>query len=861
MINEESIGMQPASTHSISKPIALTLPSPLIGRGKELAAITQLLAAPTCQLVTLVGPGGIGKTRLALEVAVGMGEAFRDGVAVVALQSVRTTDRLVSAIADAVGQPLSDRDEPHLQLLAHLSSKHLLLLLDNFEHLIDSSTLLAEIVHTAPGIQLLVTSREALNIREEWRYPVEGLATPVSTQREQIERSGAVQLFVERARRVRPDFSLAEESEAVVRICRLVAGMPLALELAASWLTTLDCAGIAAEIQRNLHFLTTCLRNIPERHRSMQAVFDQSWTLLTTDERIIFTRLSVFQGSFTRAAAEYVAGATLSTLAALVDKSLLQREADGRYQMHELLRQYATERLEQSAGEAATTRDRHCAYYADFLARLDSAMNGGQQHEAIVEIAAEIENIRAAWQRAVEQVHVAVLQKAADALYLFYQFRSRYREGADAFEHAVHNLERHEPSPLTRVTMAEILVLWGWLCIRLGRLAQAKTLLERSHVLYTNLEVPPPPRGMATDPLVPLGVVATLLGDYPVAARLGAQALEQAEARADHGNIMFAFYVLASAALEQGDYAAARHYAQQAYTIASDKMENRWFMAYCLNDLGRVASALGAYAEARQHFQASYALREEFGDPEGVAVALNHLGKIALKEADYAAAQNLYQQSLAIYQEIGDRGGLVTTLNGLGGAACASGDYQAARDYLRRALHTASQNQLVLLTLTSLLNISELLLCTGQRKRALEVLTTLQRHPACNQELQDHARHLLARSTQDAGSAAATRCVLEDDLDDFTARLLMELATLSGDTDANHSTHEHGTAAFAAQRLTQREREVLRLIVTGLSNREIARELVISPGTVKTHVHNICDKLDARNRSQAAARAQELRLV
>ena len=261
----------------------------------ELADITARLVNPDCRLLTLTGLGGSGKTRLAIEAAHTVAAQFPHGAVFVALQPLTRSDLLVPAIAQAVGLTFYGEGEPHQQLLDYLHDKTLLLILDNFEHLLDGAALVTTMLAAAPGVKVLATSREALSLREEWLYPLKGLATPPSVYATSLEDYEAVQLFLSHARRVQPHFDLANEHESVIRICMMTAGLPLAIELAASWLKGLSVAHIAQEMQRNLDFLSTTTRNVEERHRSMRAVFDQSWTLLSENERLIFARLSVFR--------------------------------------------------------------------------------------------------------------------------------------------------------------------------------------------------------------------------------------------------------------------------------------------------------------------------------------------------------------------------------------------------------------------------------------------------------------------------------------------------------------------------------------------------------------------------------------
>jgi predicted ATPase len=296
---------------------------PLVGRQAELEQINERLAQPECRLLTLVGVGGSGKTRLALEVAAQQEHSFAGGVVWAPLQAVDAESYLVSALADAAGISLTGMDEPFAQLIRYLRDKRLLLVLDNFEQLLDTTQLLVDILQAAPGVKILVTSREALKVQQEWLCHIAGLAFPASQVTGNLLDYAAVQLFVERARQARPAFSLVEEQAGVVRICQLVEGLPLALEIAASWTHMLRCAAIGAEIQSRLDFLRTHLRDLPDRHRSLQPVFDQTWQRLSAGLQHVFACVAVLRGSFDLEAAREIGGARLEDLAQLVDKCLL----------------------------------------------------------------------------------------------------------------------------------------------------------------------------------------------------------------------------------------------------------------------------------------------------------------------------------------------------------------------------------------------------------------------------------------------------------------------------------------------------------------------------------------------------------
>jgi predicted ATPase len=476
-----------------------------IGRTHDITKTSQLLNDSHCRLLTLVGVGGIGKTRLALQVSKEIQGNFKNGIYFVNLQPVRSSEFVVPAIADAFGIALSSPKAFEEQLLDYVQHKNILLLLDNFEHLLSASDFLVQIIRHAPATKLLVTSREALNLQEEWLYPLDGLPTPMSHEVDDLESYEAIQLFIDRALHVRPEFSFDKQRAGVVRICQLVSGLPLAIEMAASWTKTLRCSEIAAEIQANINFLTTSFRNVEERHRSMQAVFTQTWGRMSDGEKELFPKLSVFRGGFGYDAAQAITGAHLAQLTSLLDKCLLSRDATGRYQVHELLRQYAEERLDESMAQVVS--DAHCDYFADFMLERRVGVSEGDQVRASKEIEENLENIRAAMQHAFQQHLADAIEKFAPTFFGFAQIQSRYLEAAKILEQSLVVLEaqRNERSA------AQISVYFAWMLIRLGRIQQASDVLESSLASFRKLDIKPLSHGMGSDPLSPLIVLKVIL--------------------------------------------------------------------------------------------------------------------------------------------------------------------------------------------------------------------------------------------------------------------------------------------------------------------------------------------------------------
>jgi predicted ATPase len=395
----------------------------LIGRDAELATIMRHLAAPDHRLISLIGPGGVGKTSLALQVAASVaGDAdvdLADGVAVALLAPATTVDDVPRLIAAALGITLQGARPSADQIVDVLAECALLLILDNVEQLLGGAdgpgliVLLQRMLHEARGLRLLVTSRERLRLRDEWVVELSGLAVPAAERRTGIDGVAAMRLFVARAERAAPDFRLDLAGRAAVaRICRQVEGLPLAIELAASWVDTLAVADIAAEVDRALDFLVLPTRDAPERHRSMRAVLDQSWARLNDAERAALMRLAVFRGGADRDATTAITGAALPTLQSLLNKSLLRREiADGvtRYTLHELVRQYAAERLAADPQAYAATEAQHIAYYAALLGRTMDPLTSGSTPEGHALLVRNSDNLRAAWERAADRKDIAAL--------------------------------------------------------------------------------------------------------------------------------------------------------------------------------------------------------------------------------------------------------------------------------------------------------------------------------------------------------------------------------------------------------------------------------------------------------------------
>jgi tetratricopeptide (TPR) repeat protein len=552
--------------------------------------------------------------------------------------------------------------------------------------------------------------------------------------------------------------------------------MPLAIDLAVAWLGVMSCAQVAVEIARNLNFLTARVRNVPDRHRSIHAVFEQSWRLLTSSEQATFQQLSVFRSGFDYQAAAQVTEASWLDLAALKEKSLLNVNANGRYTVHELLRQYGASKLEDDPAKKEATLSRFCTYFAGFLYQRQSLLFGHGQLQAAADISAELDNIRAMWQWTLQGDRLEDICRSASAFYFFCQLQSRFLEGAEVLQQAQQCLEAMPSSHPRDAALVDICCHLGWLYIRLGELEKAVRILQRSFDLYTQLNTPH--TFIAGHPLVPLAIVYHIQGDFHRALALAEEVLEVAKAQNDRHGLPFIHYGLTTTNLALGNYEKAHQHVEAA-SEATRAVGNRWFLPYILNESGKVSRAMGDYGEAQSLFQESYEIKCEYNDPEGMAVALNHLGEIAYLQADYDKAQKYYADAYAIYGEINDLGGLAASSRGLGQVACAQQELPAAKIWFEKALKIAMKIHFWPLIYSLLLDVSHLLMQSNAQTLAMEALALVQKAPASDYETRARARqqiHQWQSQLAAEGTEVNRRLGVVGDTETLLQRILVKLS-------------------------------------------------------------------------------------
>ncbi len=627
-------------------PAAAPLPTettPLIGREADLAELAERLADPACRLVSIVGLGGVGKTRLAVAAAAEQALTFEHGAAFVSLAALETGELLAPTLLAVLRLPRASQASPAEQLGAYLQPRELLLVLDNFEHLLtpqgEAVRQLAALLQQAPRLALLVTSRQRLGLQAEWVFDLEGLPTPppgaaAPLTAEAARQYGAVRLFVERARQAQRHFTLAADVATVTRLCQLVEGLPLAIELAAARVRAYPVAVIAAEIETSLRATTPLLHDVPERHRSLWATFEYSWRLLTDDERRVFRRLAVFRGGFDAEAAAAVAGGTLALLDALVDQSLLRLvtpAAPGparRYDQHVMVRHYAAQKL----ADAQELADAQRAHAENALALAEAAapqLTGADQVAWLDRLEREHDNLRAALRWALDPGDAGNAETAGRlgvALWRFWWLHNHMVEGR------------------------------GWL----ERLSLREAALSPAVLA-----------GVCNG----AGVLANDAGDHAAALAWHERGLALRRAMQDRLGIARSLGNLGNVAHQLGDKPLARERFTECLATFRE-LGHQWGVATTLLNLGVLLDD-DALDEKTALYAESQALYRALGDQHGEAIVIGNLGEIALGQRAFPEARRLYGEYLILAQLLGNTPSVAHALMMLG--IIALGENQAVR--------------------------------------------------------------------------------------------------------------------------------------------------------------------------------------
>jgi predicted ATPase len=650
-----------------------------------------------------------------LEVARLVQKDFAQGVRLAPLAGLADASHLASAIASALGVSFRGPVAPARQLVQHLCTRQQLLVLDNFEHLLDGVSLVTDIVSGAPDVRILVTSRERLNLQEEWVVVLGGLGLPDRSGQWPPDHSAAVQLFVERACQVQANVSISDANrQAIVEICRRVEGLPLALELAATWLRVMPCDRIAEEIGRGLDVLTTTARNVPDRHRSLRAVFDRSWSLLPANQQQVLSRLSVFRGGFDRQAAEQVAGAALEHLTGLVDKSLIRVGAAGRYELHELVRQYLWDKL--GDADRAAVSERHFVFFRGLADGVEHGLGSPGQAALYDRLETEKDNLSAALNWTIREQNAEAGLQLAGALGWFWDQRSYPLEGYAWLERLI-QMECAAPLPLRAQALRFMAVFMfgdprarehaeaalrhaeqigdqrsiAWALATLGfyaeaNLDRAEKLLGEALALFTSLG----DSWGVSEARLRLGWILMLRDDFDRARDVLKAALTEAQLRDNTHATACSLFLLGSIAWrQQQDFVAAKTLLEQSARL-SDAMGSLALRGFALLALGEIAEARADYEHVRAWYERVQLSAHDSGDSRiNLGLALFGIGQVLRAQGQSEQAEVHFRQLLALAQQPGPTQEMAWLaghgLWGLGALAAEAGDGMRAATLLGAA--------------------------------------------------------------------------------------------------------------------------------------------------------------------------------
>lgn len=740
---------------------AASIDDGFVGRSVELHRMADLLARDECRLLCLIGPGGVGKTRLARRAMQELVPRYADGAAFVALEDVDTPAQFGLRLAQEAGVasgPGGD-DDALARVMAAWRDHHLLLVLDNFEQLAEHAPLLDRLLQDCPRLKIIVTSRLRLAVAGEWSMPLEGLPCPDPEDDDRAESFDAVRLFIKAARRVEPSFAPAAESTAIVDICRHVEGLPLALELAAAWVRVLSCRTIADELRQGTELLRASDARHPPRHASIEAVFEHSWRRLTAVEREALAQLSVFHGGFTVEAARAVTGASLPVLGALADKSLLAKDG-ARMHLHPLVQQLAALRLEQGNARLSTEAA-HAAYFHRWLAQLEAATENGQG-EALQAIDTEFGNCRRAWRFSIDHDEAAALTHSVPTLANHFEHRARFEEGLALLRQAIESPLGQADAKLRAV----LLSLAALMEMRLARYADADASASLALAALRSSQ----PRTAKYQALAVRGGCALITGQPAEASKFYRQALALAQSGARAHDIASTLDNLALCAKRLGRYEEALQLNLEALTQHRRHGDDAR-VAVCLNNLGSLFTFMDDDEAAQVHLREALQLSEHHGLVSTRAFVLANLTDLALKAGDVDAARAHAERALEVAQ-----GGGLRPLAGwlkvqLARLATRRGELDLARSLLSGGAESALTLGAQFVTAAVMLGWAELLEAQGHADTARRVLAFAADAPTLSAPDRDELRTAWARR---ATPATVDPPWIGMALDELLQRIVME---------------------------------------------------------------------------------------
>jgi predicted ATPase/DNA-binding CsgD family transcriptional regulator len=868
-VEDSQTSARPVPQHNL--PIQMTS---LVGRESATATATALLRRPEVRLLSMIGTGGIGKTRLAIEVATQLFEDFTDGISFVALAQLRDPDMVLPTIAHTLGLKESGSEPVTDRLHTYLRDKHLLLVLDNFEHLMPAAPFAGQLLATCPNLKLLVTSREVLHLRAEQQFSVPPLAVPDRKHVAQVQsltEYPALELFLQRARAVKHEFQLHENnSQSLVEICSRLDGLPLAIELAAARIALLSPQALLVRLDHRLQILTHGHTDLPERQQTLRQTIQWSYELLRPEEQRLFQRMSVFAGGTTLAAVEAVCEAhgdetdwVFDAVASLIGKSLLQQtEHEGeqpRLVLLETIREFGLEALAVS-GEMEATRQAHARYYLTLAENAESEYDGPQQTNWFDRLEREHDNLRAALNYFLEREEargsIEMALRLSGALWWFWLNRGYRHEGWTFLERVLAASES-----VAKPARAKALWAAGNLAAWLGHFERAEALCQESLVLAQEIG---DAEGMR-NAVFHLGRVADARGDFAAARTFFERNIVLSREASDTFLLGHALGFLAFEALYQGEYARASLLAEEA-TVAFKKLGHKNGIVFALKVLACVMFFQGDFEPALVLGEECLVQEREIDSKNGEAAMLAFLGNVTLHQGDILTARSLLEKSCVVLREFRDEEHQMEwTLSLFGKVNAVQGDYPTARacyeESLQSLVHAQAMysNILPFLDLATVLEgLAVVVVAQGELDwsvrlwGAAEALRQSRRTPLPPLYRADFQRSLAALRTQLGEKTFAA-------LWSEGQRLTPEQA-LAARGPAPQAPSVKRSIPYPDE-LTAREVEVMRLVAQGLTSAQIAAQLVIGVVTVNFHVRSIYSKLGVHSRSEATRYAIEHHLM